>query len=316
LVKCCDDNGERVGVDPAQGAPPALDVAILIGAADGRAGVWRVDRASRPWPRRARLRRRADVVFRGHRAAVVAGALSRELGICVTNAADGRTLVHALRDGAVLRELAAGRPSTSPALFVGLSGPLALVALARPVGPSTLLDVHDVNGGCVAEVCVASAVCSAQVCGPLGDVLVVVAPSGVEVRALPSLVVMRRVDSKLFAPPGEAPTLSLLAFAPDPLAPCAVVVAFDDGLVALRVLAGSQNWAERRSQRATGVVAAASRRASQVMRFAAGVAARGNEVASAARDVVGEARAQRLPSFTTATKLVSGFMRGRSESTD
>ena len=316
LVKCCDDNCGRVGVDPAQGAPPALDVAILIGAADGRAGVWRVDRASRPWPRRARLRRRADIVFRGHHAAVVAGALSRELGICVTNAADGRTLVHALRDGAVLRELAAGRPSTSPALFVGLSGPLALVALARPVGPSTLLDVHDVNGGCVAEVCVASAVCSAQVCGPLGDVLVVVAPSGVEVRALPSLVVTRRVDSKLFAPPGEAPTLSLLAFAPDPLAPCAVVVAFDDGLVALRVLAGSQNWAERRSQRATGVVAAASRRASQVMRFAAGVAARGNEVASAARDVVGEARAQRLPSFTTATKLVSGFMRGRSESTD
>ena len=103
-----------------------------------------------------------------------------------------------------------------------------------------------------------------------------------------------------------------MTLAPDALAPCAAVVAFNDGLVALRVLAGAGAWAERRSQRATGVVAAASRRASQVMRFAASVASRGNEVASAARDVVGEARAQRLPSFTTATKLVSGLLRGRS----
>ena len=116
---------------------------------------------------------------------------------------------------------------------------------------------------------------------------------------MPSLQLTKKVESKLFAPPDEAPTLSLLTFAPDALAPCAV-------------LAGSEAWAERRSQRATGVVAAASRRASQVMRFAASVASRGNEVASAARDVVGEARAQRLPSFTTATKLVSGLLRGRS----
>jgi hypothetical protein len=212
----------------------------------------------------------------------------------------------------LLRELVASRPSTSPAIAVGLSGPLALVALARPVGPSTLLDVHDVNGGCIGEACVASQVCSAHVCGPLGDVLVVVTACSVELRALPSLQITKKVDSKLFAPPGEAPTLSLLTFAPDALAPCAAVAAFDDGLVALRVLAGSEAWAERRSQRATGVVAAASRRASQVMRFAASVASRGNEVASAARDVVGEARAQRLPSFTTATKLVSGLLRGRS----
>ena len=53
----------------------------------------------------------------------------------------------------------ASRPSTSPAIAVGLSGPLA-AALARPVGRSTLLDVHDVNGGCIARgTCVASKVC-------------------------------------------------------------------------------------------------------------------------------------------------------------
>ena len=40
------------------------------------------------------------------------------------------------------------------------------------------------------------------------------------------------------------------------------------------------------------------------------MASRGNEVASAARDVVGEARGARLPSFTTATKPVSGLLRG------
>ena len=64
LVKCGEGDGERIGADPAAGAPSQLDVSILVGAADGRAGVWRVDRASRPWPRRARFATCVEIKFR------------------------------------------------------------------------------------------------------------------------------------------------------------------------------------------------------------------------------------------------------------
>mgnify|MGYP003301346495 CR=1 FL=1 len=38
LVKCGEGvDGERIGADPAAGAPSQLDVSILVGAADGRA---------------------------------------------------------------------------------------------------------------------------------------------------------------------------------------------------------------------------------------------------------------------------------------
>ena len=200
-----------------------------------------------------------------------------------------------------------GGANGSPAIAVGLSGPLALVALARPVGPSTLLDVHDVNGGCIGGGARAARRLLAHACGPLGDVLVVVTACSVELRAPPSLQITKKVDSKLFAPPGEAPTPSLLTFAPDPLAPCAAVAAFDDGWWRC-ACSPVPAWAERRAQRRRG--RALLRRASQVMRFAASVACAATR-SRRRRASCGRGAGPRLPSFRHCHQPVSTRWGGR-----
>ena len=160
-------------------------------------------RASRPWPRSLSTRRFPRVAARTSSSAATtrpsspgcyqgAGRLRDErcgwanLGPCLTRRCSVEGLV-------------ASRPSTSPAIAVGLERPAGAGCLGAAGRALHLIDVHDVSG-CIGEACVASKVCSAHVCGPLGDVLVVVTSHSVELRALPSLQITKKVDSKLFAP--------------------------------------------------------------------------------------------------------------------
>ncbi|KAK7236143.1 hypothetical protein SO694_00060051 [Aureococcus anophagefferens] len=123
------------------------------------------------------------------------------------------------------------------------------------------------------------------------------------VRDLLSLAVVRSLTqhhSRRRAPP-PAPRCSR------PTAtPAAVIVASDDGLLALRVFRGADAWADRRGAMHAGVSALVAKRATQVAGVIAGVLGRASDLSAATRDVVGEARAS-IKGSATFGKAMSLF---------
>ena len=96
LVKCGEGgDGERIGADARGGRAVTIGrCRSSVGAARTAApasGAWTARRGPGRGGQRLRRRARSSAARRGRRRR---GA-SRELGVCVTNAVDGRTLVHA-----------------------------------------------------------------------------------------------------------------------------------------------------------------------------------------------------------------------------
>ena len=152
----------------------------------------------------------------------------------------------------------------------------------------------------------ASPVRSLSACGDVDGGVLICLDAALEVRAAATLALVRRVDAAHFAPGPPAPTLVCADLAPDASHPAAVVVATSDGLVAVRALRGADGWADRRASSAAGLNAHLAKRATQVLGFASSIATRGSEIASATRDVVGEARAS-IRGSSTLGKLGSLF---------
>ena len=85
-----------------------------------------------------------------------------------------------------------------------------------------------------------------------------------------------------------------------------MLVASDDGLLALRVFRGADAWADRRGAMHAGVSALVAKRATQVAGVIAGVLGRASDLSAATRDVVGEARAS-IKGSATFGKAMSLF---------
>ncbi|KAH8051431.1 hypothetical protein JL720_15142 [Aureococcus anophagefferens] len=295
---CCAPVGEASVV--------AHDAALtLVVAFDDDAGVFarcegeRPD-VLRPWPKRARLRTRPEAVFRGHAAPIVAGDASRAADVAVTAAADGR-VVHALATGCLLRAIL--RDLGGPPAALRLAGATGLVAAVTAGG---LLAVASVNGGPrVAEAALAEAPADLAVAGEFDDALLLVFPDGLQVRDLLSLAVVRSLTQHHFAPSAPPPRLAAAVLAPDAATPAAVIVASDDGLLALRVFRGA-DAADRRGAMHAGVSALVAKRATQVAGVIAGVLGRASDLSAATRDVVGEARAS-IKGSATFGKAMSLF---------
>jgi len=151
------------GGGAAQGG---FDDVVLSGGADCTARLWKLRLVDARKGGSATLSRRPWKVLRGHAGPVECGALSAELGVALTCAGPA-ALLHAFdgHDGVLRRFVAAprGDPTSFGTLrHCALGAGIGLVALYFTVrsggGIEHVVQVHSVNGGCLAEAALGSPV--------------------------------------------------------------------------------------------------------------------------------------------------------------
>lgn len=265
------------------------DVCLLVGAADGTASVWRVERAGKLFGRRhAVLSRRMECVLRGHGDAVVAGDADSALQIAATAAEDGAVLVHALRVGSadLVRRIAkpytiAKRRRRPLSLGLSASRGLAVICFAEP--PAAVLEVLSLNGRRIACSRLAYIPANVRVVGAKSDALLLVSHDRIELLALDAgLAPVKTIAADAFHDQRSSPPLLDADLGPDSAYPAAIFAATADATVALRVLSNADEYFDKRASNDASVSALVAAKASQVIGFAAAALGRGHDLKSSA----------------------------------
>jgi len=307
---------------------------LIVGVVNGTASIWRIDRAQdlpglgqRVLKRKSIAGRRPELVARGHSAAIVAADASTALGILVTAAADGAILLHDLnepRAGMLLRRLRKSQlePETNCIISMTLGRRRGIVAIVAADADS--VEILSLNGGpVVTGMCLKGITpFSIRFAGENDSGLLVVSKSNLELRSVDrGLTIVTSLSpadiilpQALATPPGRITTnLCVAELAPDTCRPAALFVATSEGSVALRVLAGSEHWYERKANQEASVSAALAKTATNVIGLVAGAAAKTHEIATVTRGVVQEAAS--TSSFRAISKFLTSSSTASNSST-